>query len=156
MERDREILNAEQAELKAEQAETERDREILKAEQTEAKRNIERQKEKEKLRKEQEEAQRLKIKDRIYTRITHDFRTPLTNIKGATEQIKGNENSKILIHREIKYLLYLIDQILDNAKLESNVMKLQLVQDEIISFLRYATSPFQTQAIASNKVTTRI
>lgn len=104
--------------------------------------------------KEHAEAERLKelnnLKNRLYTNITHEFRTPLTVIIGMTENIEGNEEEKKLIARNSHNLLRLINQMLDLSKLESGNMKLQLIQGDIISYLQYLTESFLSSAEAKN------
>ncbi|MEN0049374.1 MAG: ATP-binding protein [Bacteroidota bacterium] len=92
------------------------------------------------------ETQRLKemdeFKTRLYTNITHEFRTPLTVILGMSEQIRtapkewlnmGLEN----IERNGKQLLQLINQLLDLSKLDAGSYDLKLKQQDIPSFLHY-------------------
>lgn len=90
----------------------------------------------------QERADRLRemdqFKSRFYTNITHEFRTPLTVIKGMSEQI-GKEKIKDMIQRNTDRLLNLVNQLLDLSKLESNSLPIQWVQADIIPFLQYLT-----------------
>ncbi|MFK8007874.1 MAG: ATP-binding protein [Saprospiraceae bacterium] len=103
---------------------------------------------------EHNEAERLKelnnLKSRLYTNITHEFRTPLTVIMGMTENINGNEEEKELIQRNSNNLLRLINQILDLSKAESGNLKANLVQGEIIHFLQYLAESFQSMANAKD------
>ncbi|MEM7101701.1 MAG: two-component regulator propeller domain-containing protein [Bacteroidota bacterium] len=88
------------------------------------------------------------VKERLYTNITHEFRTPLTVIMGLAENLKGHEQERNLISRNSKNLLRLINQMLGLSKLESGNMQLDLVQGEIISYLRYLTASFHSMAEA--------
>jgi signal transduction histidine kinase/DNA-binding response OmpR family regulator len=103
---------------------------------------------------EHQEAERLKelnnLKSRLYTNITHEFRTPLTVIMGMTENIKGHEEEKELIQRNSNNLLRLINQMLDLSKAESGSLKANLVQAEIINFLQYLAESFQSMANAKD------
>ncbi|MEN0051626.1 MAG: 7TM diverse intracellular signaling domain-containing protein, partial [Bacteroidota bacterium] len=56
------------------------------------------------------------LKTSFYTNITHEFRTPLTLIKGRTEQIIGNEEKKKMVQENADRLLTLINQLLDLSK----------------------------------------
>ncbi|HFA48718.1 MAG TPA: response regulator [Bacteroidetes bacterium] len=85
-------------------------------------------------------------KSRIFTNISHEFRSPLTIIMGMIENLKGDEKSKKSIQQESENLLTLINQILDLSKLESNHLKLKLIQDDIYGFIKYAIGSFQTLA----------
>lgn len=99
----------------------------------------------------QAEAQRLRelddLKNRLYTNITHEFRTPLTVIMGMANEIE-DERVKKLINRNSENLLRLINQILDLSKLESGKMNLHLVQGDIIAYLQYLTESFLSAAEA--------
>ena len=102
------------------------------------------------LKKEKERAERLSALDiaktRLYTNITHEFRTPLTVIMGATDLVKGNESEKNLIKRNSKQLLQLINQMLDLSKLEGGALKLESQQGNIIPFIEYLVESFQSTA----------
>ena len=105
------------------------------------------------------ESRRLKevnqLKNTLFTNITHEFRTPLTVIKGMTSSIKSKienkqlddlENSLEMINRNSDELLHLVNEMLDLAKIESGTMELQLVQTNIIPFIKYLTQSFQSLA----------
>ncbi len=77
------------------------------------------------------------LKDRLYTNITHEFRTPLTVINGMLEQISGHEKARTLIKRNSDNLLHLINQILDLRKLRSVTPKLEIVQSNIVAYLQH-------------------
>ena len=95
------------------------------------------------------------LKSKMYANISHEFRTPLTVIKGMTDYIKSNvenkqyedlENSLEMIDRNSDSLLHLVNEMLDLAKIESGNMKLQLVQDDVIPFLKYLSESFSSLA----------
>ncbi|MCO6493645.1 MAG: hypothetical protein J5I98_34815, partial [Phaeodactylibacter sp.] len=92
---------------------------------------------------EQERAERLKeldqFKSRFYTNITHEFRTPLTVIKGMAGQIEGQEKIKVLIERNSDRLLSMVNQLLDLSRLESNSLAINWVQGDVIPYLQYLT-----------------
>jgi len=103
----------------------------------------------------QAEAQRLKeldlAKSRLYTNITHEFRTPLTVILGMEEQLRKDPGAWLdeglrLIRRNGKQLLLLVNQLLDLAKLESGSLPLQLVQGDVVRYLHYLTESFHSYA----------
>ena len=108
-----------------------------------------------------ERAERLRLQEldefrsRFFTNITHEFRTPLTVILGMAEQIEAQNGKEVkgkigLIRRNGQNLLRLINQILDLAKLESNALKLNYVQGEILPYLRYITESLHSYANAQN------
>lgn len=85
-------------------------------------------------------------KSRFYANISHEFRTPLTVIKGLSAEIKEDEQIKKLIDRNADNLLRLINQLLDLSKLESGSLKLNLVQADIVQYLQYLTESFYSMA----------
>ncbi len=103
---------------------------------------------------EQKEGERLKeldnLKSRLYTNITHEFRTPLTVIMGINERITNNDKAKDLIHRNSKNLLRLINQMLDLAKAEEGKLQLDLIQKDIVNYVRYLTESFLSAAETKN------
>lgn len=86
------------------------------------------------------------LKTRLYTNITHEFRTPLTVIMGIVDTIKDHEKEKQLLKRNSKNLLRLINQLLDLSKLDSGTMKMDMVQGDIIIYLQYLTESFHSMA----------
>ncbi|MEM8887427.1 MAG: ATP-binding protein, partial [Bacteroidota bacterium] len=112
-----------------------------------------------KLREEQEEAIRLKnldsFKSKLYTNLTHEFRTPLTVILGMADQIKNQPDKYLdkgthLIKSNGMNLLRLINQLLDLSKLEDKSFQLRLENGDFVSYLRYITESFQTFANTQN------
>ncbi len=109
---------------------------------------------------EQLEAKRVKeldtVKTQLYTNITHEFRTPLTIILGMAKQIqdKPNENFNTgmdMIIRNGQNLLKLVNEMLDLSKLETGKMLLQLVNGDMINFLRYIVEAFHSLAESQQK-----
>jgi len=94
-------------------------------------------------------------KTRLYSNITHEFRTPLTVILGMAETLKTNvlnksfegaEKSLEMIRRNGKNLLQLVNEMLDLAKVESGSMALNLVQTDAIPFVKYLSESFHSLA----------
>ncbi|GAB2839409.1 hybrid sensor histidine kinase/response regulator transcription factor [Ferruginibacter profundus] len=109
---------------------------------------------------EQIEAKRIKeldtVKTQLYTNITHEFRTPLTVILGMAQQVKINpqahlQNGIDMIIRNGQNLLNLVNEMLDLSKLETGKMQLQLVNGDVINFLRYIVESFQSLAESQQK-----
>ncbi len=109
------------------------------------------------------------FKSRFFTNITHEFRTPLTVILGnleieklEIEKLGKPETPKIsqflnflisknaLTHRNAESLLRLINQILDLAKLESNSLKINYIQADVLPYLRYIAESLHSFANAQN------
>lgn len=105
------------------------------------------------------EAQRLQeidaLKTRLYTNITHEFRTPLTIILGMARQVLDDPKNYFrqgldMILRSGQNLLNLVNQMLDLSKLESGKMPLNFIQGNIISYLKYLAESFHSFAESSN------
>lgn len=103
------------------------------------------------LKREQEEAARLReldeFKNRFYSNITHEFRTPLTVIQGLAREIEAHPNREIsqkihLISRNSDQLLRLINQMLDLSKLEAGKLEPEYVQGDIIKYLSVLVESF--------------
>jgi len=102
------------------------------------------------LQQEQAEAIRLKelgeTKNRLYTNITHEFRTPLTVISGLAAELENSNGKKEKILNNSNHLLNLVNQILDLSKLQSGQLKYEPSLIEIIPYLNYLTDAFSSLA----------
>lgn len=120
------------------------------------------------------EAMRLReldqFKSRFFTNITHEFRTPLTVILGTSEQLavgggqsaehqgeveirfpKSKFQQQIgLIKRNGENLLRLINQILDLAKLENNILQINYMQGDVLAYLNYIVESLRSWGNAQN------
>ncbi len=95
------------------------------------------------------------VKTRLYTNITHEFRTPLTLINGMSERLLNRVDFEArdglkMISRNGRQLLDLVNQLLDLAKLESGSMPLNMVQDDVVLFLKYLFESFHSIADANH------
>lgn len=104
---------------------------------------------------EQQEAERLKemdaMKARLYTNITHEFRTPLSIITGMASRIKDNprewlDDGVSMIKHNTSRLLQLVNQMLDLARLESGGLPVNNIRADVIPFLRYLADSFEAYA----------
>ncbi|MDX1477888.1 MAG: hybrid sensor histidine kinase/response regulator transcription factor, partial [Saprospiraceae bacterium] len=86
------------------------------------------------------------VKTRVYTNITHEFRTPLTVISGMTEMIEGHEQAKRLIRANADQLLNLVNQLLELRKLRSGKLELHPVQADIVPYMTYIIESFRSMA----------
>ncbi|MFH6602905.1 two-component regulator propeller domain-containing protein [Maribacter algicola] len=107
------------------------------------------------------EALRLKklndLKSKLYTDISHEFRTPLTLISGPidAELAKGHltrsEFSNFsMIKRNTDRLMALVDQLLHLAKLEKGKLRINLFQGNLGLFLKAMAASFEYQAERKN------
>jgi len=94
-------------------------------------------------------------KTKLFTNITHEFRTPLTIILGMARLIKEKpaewiEEGTEKIRKNAQNLLHLVNQMLDLSKLEAGAMPLHLFQQDIILQLRYLCESFSSMALSKN------
>ena len=97
-----------------------------------------------------EEIQRMKLE--FFTNISHEFRTPLTLIKGPLEylQKKGDilKYNKVkeqygLMQKNTDYLMRLVNQLLDFRIMGQGKMRLVVRNSNITEFIREVGEPFQ-------------
>jgi len=97
-----------------------------------------------------EEINRLKLE--FFTNISHEFRTPLTLIKGPLEflQKKGVDMSQKevneqyqLMHKNTDYLLKLVNQLIDFRKMDKGKMELAVGENDVVDFVKEIGEPFQ-------------
>lgn len=92
------------------------------------------------------------MKSKFFANISHEFRTPLTLIKGPVEKLlekeKTTDKRKIytVILRNSERLLNLINELLDLSKLESGKMKLSAQESDIVSFIKAIVMSFESYA----------
>jgi signal transduction histidine kinase/ligand-binding sensor domain-containing protein/CheY-like chemotaxis protein len=93
-----------------------------------------------------------KMKSRFFANISHEFRTPLTLIKGPAEKINRNSSGEEIekqtgvIKRNTNRLLVLINQLLDLSKLEAGKLELKTSKANIVSFIKGITMSFESVA----------
>ncbi|MEM7380696.1 MAG: response regulator, partial [Bacteroidota bacterium] len=93
-----------------------------------------------------------RAKSRFFANISHEFRTPLTLIKGPIEHLAGHPSQNLsreklgMIQRNTERLLELVDQLLDLSKLDAGSLKLEKTEADIFGFLRAVASSFDSHA----------
>ncbi|WP_242206467.1 hybrid sensor histidine kinase/response regulator transcription factor [Aestuariivivens insulae] len=91
------------------------------------------------------------LKSSLYINITHEFRTPVTVILGMVDEIGSKFNIREkkplrLIKHNAGILLKMVNNMLDLAKLENAGMPLDLVQDNVVGFIKYVFESFESLA----------
>ncbi|GAO28399.1 hybrid sensor histidine kinase/response regulator transcription factor [Geofilum rubicundum] len=88
----------------------------------------------------------------FFTNISHEFRTPLTIIKGTIENVRQSQDPAF-ISREVGFLeksserlLRMIDQLLEFRKLQSNIPVVRPTPLELVSHIKNISSHFDSQA----------
>ena len=96
------------------------------------------------------EKQLTNYKLRFFTNISHEFRTPLTLINGAVENIMELKDVPSYVSKQInvlsrnsKILNRLIDQLLEFRKIQNNVLTLNLTKTDIVDFVQNIHSEFK-------------
>jgi signal transduction histidine kinase len=93
---------------------------------------------------------------RFFTNISHEFRTPLTLIKGPIEALEGTMLSALehehlhIVQRNVDRLLYLINQLLDFHKLQVGHLELRARELDLIAFLNDLLGDFEGHARPRN------
>jgi len=113
--------------------------------------NLENELKLEQLEKQQlEDLTQLKLK--FFTNISHDFRTPLTLIHGPLQQLISRSETKeehghlILIKKNVNLMLRLINQLMDFRKMQTSKLKLKLIKEPIVPFIKETLYSFQELA----------
>jgi CheY-like chemotaxis protein len=95
------------------------------------------------------------FKDRFFTNITHEFRTPLTIINGMANLMRaqpgewmGTGLQKIETNSGI--LLRLVNQMLNLAKTEAGAISVNLVRRDVNKYLAYLVEQFSSEALRRN------
>lgn len=109
------------------------------------------------LRKELEQQRTLdNVKTRFFANISHEFRTPLTLIKGPIEDfLRDNDVEKFKevlpdVHRNSNRLLQLINQLLDLSRLGAGNYHLNTSREDIIPFVKQIVHSFSSLAHKKN------
>ncbi|WP_299547339.1 two-component regulator propeller domain-containing protein [Seonamhaeicola sp.] len=97
-----------------------------------------------------DELNRMKLE--FFTNISHEFRTPLTLIKGPLKYLRKNsrnldeeavQKQYTRMYKNTEYLLRLVNQLLDFRKLNQGKMKLVLRKSNLLGFVKEICEPFQ-------------
>lgn len=93
------------------------------------------------------------MKSRLFSNISHEFRTPLTLILGPLEEMMELEKEKKpskktvqMMQRNANRLLDLVNQMLDLSKVDAGSMKLELVEEDIVKAIRVSILSFASLA----------
>jgi signal transduction histidine kinase/ligand-binding sensor domain-containing protein/DNA-binding response OmpR family regulator len=103
------------------------------------------------------EKQLTDYKLRFFTNISHEFRTPLTIIRGSIENLSDMKNLPDAATKQIhqmskgtQRLLRLIDQLLAFRKLQNKKLELKLEKTEAVSFIKDIFQHFEDIAKKKN------
>lgn len=95
-----------------------------------------------------------RLKQRFFTNISHEIRTPLTLIIGTLSSLKGkvpdSEQSKLNgIKSSANRLMTLVNELLNIRKLEAGNIKLQVTQNNLVTFIYRIFLAFSEQAVSN-------
>lgn len=88
----------------------------------------------------------------FFTNITHEFRTPITLIIGPIERaLKLSYNPQVIeqlnfVERNSKYLLSLVNQLMDFRKVESGKLEINKTKGDFLKYLESILIPFEAFA----------
>lgn len=97
----------------------------------------------------------------FFTNITHEFRTPITLIIGPIERaLKLSYNPQVIeqlhfVERNSKYLLSLVNQLMDFRKVESGKLEIVKTRGNFLKFIDSIVTPFEVFAGERNIVIKR-
>lgn len=93
------------------------------------------------------------LKSRMFSNISHEFRTPLTLILGPLDEMIEEGESKRpsvktlkMMQRNASRLLTLVNQMLDLSKMDAGKLMLELVENDIVQALRVMVLSFSSLA----------
>ena len=96
------------------------------------------------------------LKSNFFANISHEFRTPLTLIKGPIEQLEQNPDEKLdredvkMIRRNTNKVLTLVNQLLDLSRIDQGKLQLKPTEGDVYKCLRTAAFSFNSHAAQRN------
>ena len=90
------------------------------------------------------------FKNKFYTNLTHEFRTPLTIISGMAKSLETNDKEKSLILRNSDNLLSLVNQLLDLSKSEAGKLLIANRETNIVRLINNTKDSFEFLAREKN------
>ena len=105
----------------------------------------------------EKETELFDLKQRFFTNISHEIRTPVTLILGALNQFQEKEvinkwqkEAVDVLRRNGDHLLHLVNELLDFRKLESSKVDLGVSETDFVEFTKEIYLSFKAQAKESN------
>ena len=93
-----------------------------------------------------------KLKSNFFANISHEFRTPLTLIKGPIEQLEQDPDEKLnrddvkMIRRNTNKVLALVNQLLDLSRIDQGKLQLKPTEGDVYKCLRAAAFSFNSHS----------
>ncbi len=99
------------------------------------------------------------LRSRFFENVSHEFRTPLTLIQNPVEELlegpekKDKERRRLrMVLRNTRRLQHLVNQLLDISRLDASDMKLELLEGDVMVFLKEIGSSFLSMAEVKSMV----
>ena len=92
------------------------------------------------------------LKSNFFANISHEFRTPLTLIRGPIEKLEQNPEEKLpredikMIRRNTNKVLGLVNQLLDLSRIDQGKLELKSTEGDVFKCLRTAAASFNSHA----------
>ena len=96
------------------------------------------------------------LKSNFFANISHEFRTPLTLIRGPIEHLEQNPDDKLdkddikMLRRNTNKVLGLVNQLLDLSRIDEGKMQLKSTEGDVFKCLRTASASFNSHAAQRN------
>lgn len=96
------------------------------------------------------------LKSNFFANISHEFRTPLTLIKGPIEHLEQNPEERPnkedikMIRRNTNKVLGLVNQLLDLSRIDEGKLQLKSTEGDVFKCLRTAAASFNSHAAQRN------
>lgn len=96
------------------------------------------------------------LKSNFFANISHEFRTPLTLIKGLIEKLEQDPDEKLsrddvkTVRRNTNKVLSLVNQLLELSRIDEGKLQLKPTEGDIYKCLRAAASSFNSHAAQRN------
>ncbi|MBT32207.1 MAG: hypothetical protein CMO01_21305, partial [Thalassobius sp.] len=97
-----------------------------------------------------------KLKSNFFANISHEFRTPLTLIKGPIEYLEQNPEEKLshedvkMIRRNAAKVLSLVNQLLDLSRIDQGKLRLNPTEGDVLRCIKAAAASFNSYAAQRN------
>ncbi len=105
----------------------------------------------------QREHEITQVKSRLFTNVSHEFRTPLTLMMGPLSELaaapqldNGTKGTVSRVLNQAKRLLHLVNQLLAFQKAESSNLSLHVRAYDLVTVIRYVTDSFADEADRRN------
>lgn len=105
----------------------------------------------------QREHEITQVKSRLFTNVSHEFRTPLTLMMGPLSELAaapqldyGTKGTVSRVLNQAKRLLHLVNQLLAFQKAETSNLSLHVRAYDLVTVIRYVTDSFADEADRRN------